>query len=71
MPANLTLRYLKVEREYRAAQTPDEELNCLQVMLREIPKHKGNRQASGRLEVEDREAPQGIAAEQLETRRDM
>lgn len=41
MPANLTAQYLKAEAEYRRASTPDEELQCLQVMLRELPKHKG------------------------------
>ncbi|MBN1908404.1 MAG: 50S ribosome-binding GTPase [Pirellulales bacterium] len=41
MPANLTAQYLKAEEEYRRAATPDEELRCLQVMLQEIPKHKG------------------------------
>jgi uncharacterized protein len=41
MPANLTQQYLKAEEEYRRAQTLEEELQCLQVMLKEIPKHKG------------------------------
>ncbi len=41
MPANLTAMYLKAERDFRRASTPDEELQCLQVMLRELPKHKG------------------------------
>jgi len=41
MPANLTQQYLKAEAEYRRATTIDEELACLQVMLKEIPKHKG------------------------------
>lgn len=41
MPANLTQQYLKAEQAYRSAATPDEELQCLQVMLRELPKHKG------------------------------
>lgn len=41
MPANLTQQYLKAEAAYRESQTQQEELNCLQVMLREIPKHKG------------------------------
>lgn len=41
MPANLTLTYLKAERAYRAAQAPEDELACLQAMLRELPKHKG------------------------------
>jgi ribosome-interacting GTPase 1 len=41
MPANLTPQYHKAEEAYRRAQTPEEELRCLQDMLREIPKHKG------------------------------
>ena len=41
MPANLTPQYLKAEEEYRRASTPEEELRCLQAMLRELPKHKG------------------------------
>ncbi len=41
MPANLTQQYLKAEAAYREAQTSQEELEWLQVMLREIPKHKG------------------------------
>lgn len=41
MPANLTPSYLKAEEEYRRAQSLEEELKCLQVMLQEIPKHKG------------------------------
>ena len=41
MPANLTQQYLKAEEAYRRATTVDEELKCLQVMLQEIPKHKG------------------------------
>ena len=41
MPANLTQQYLKAEEEYRRAATLEEELQCLQVMLQEIPKHKG------------------------------
>jgi ribosome-interacting GTPase 1 len=41
MPANLTAQYLKAEEAYRRAQTAEDELRCLQEMLREIPKHKG------------------------------
>ncbi|MGO8688631.1 MAG: GTPase [Thermoguttaceae bacterium] len=41
MPANLTAQYLKAEEEYRRATTLEEELKGLQVMLQEIPKHKG------------------------------
>ncbi|MCR9291838.1 MAG: 50S ribosome-binding GTPase [bacterium] len=41
MPANLTPQYHRAEAAYRAAESPQEELDCLQLMLREIPKHKG------------------------------
>lgn len=41
MPANLTPQYHKAENEYRQASTPEEDLRCLEIMLREIPKHKG------------------------------
>lgn len=41
MPANLTLRYQLAEKAYRNAQTLKEEFECLQVMLVELPKHKG------------------------------
>lgn len=41
MPANLTQQYRKAEQSYRQASTPQEELECLQVMLVELPKHKG------------------------------
>lgn len=41
MPANLTPQYHRAEAAYRQATTPQEELECLQLMLRELPKHKG------------------------------
>ncbi|MDO4575819.1 MAG: 50S ribosome-binding GTPase [Planctomycetia bacterium] len=41
MPANLTPIYLKAEAAYRQAQTLEEELRCMQIMLQEMPKHKG------------------------------
>ncbi|MDR1494129.1 MAG: 50S ribosome-binding GTPase [Planctomycetaceae bacterium] len=41
MPANLTQQYHKAEDQYRKASTPEDELKWLQVMLAEIPKHKG------------------------------
>ncbi len=41
MPANLTQQYLKAERAYREASTPQDVLACLQTMLIELPKHKG------------------------------
>ncbi len=41
MAANLTLQYHRAEKAYRSATTPKEELDCLQTMLVELPKHKG------------------------------
>ena len=41
MPANLTAQYHKAEAEYRRAVTAEEQLQWLQEMLREMPKHKG------------------------------
>ena len=41
MPANLTQQYHKAEQAYRQANSPQEELDCLQIMLVELPKHKG------------------------------
>lgn len=40
MAANLTPQYHKAEEAYRRATTPEEELEWLQVMFREMPKHK-------------------------------
>jgi ribosome-interacting GTPase 1 len=41
VPANLTPQYHRAEAAFRQAETPQEELDCLQLMLRELPKHKG------------------------------
>jgi len=41
MPANLTQDYKAAEERYRGARTTPEKLECLQEMLRLIPKHKG------------------------------
>ncbi len=41
MPANLTPQYHAAELQYRAARTPEEKLDALLIMFREMPKHKG------------------------------
>jgi len=41
VPANLTPEYLKAEKWFRQASTPDEKILALEEMLRTIPKHKG------------------------------
>ncbi len=42
MAANLTPQFLKAQEEYRRAQTTEEEIRCLEIMLKEIPKHKAS-----------------------------
>ena len=51
MPANLTPKYRKAEAAYRQADSPQTELECLQWMLREIPKHKGTDRLQGDLKA--------------------
>src|SRR5439155_51461 len=58
MPANLTPQYKKAEEEYRRAQAPDEELRCLELMLREIPKHKGTDKLQAELKAKISKARQ-------------
>jgi ribosome-interacting GTPase 1 len=41
VPANLSPEYKKAEAAFRAARDPKERLDCLNEMLRTIPKHKG------------------------------
>lgn len=42
MAANLTPQYLKAEEQYRRASDPTEELHWLEIMYRELPKHKAS-----------------------------
>lgn len=51
MPANLTPQYRRAEAAYREADSPQAELECLQWMLREIPKHKGTDKLQGDLKA--------------------
>ncbi len=64
MPANLTQQYLKAEEEYRRAATLEEELSCLQVMLSEIPKHKGTDHLQAELKTKISKIKKEIQAEQ-------
>lgn len=60
MPANLTHQYLKAEQAYRRAATLDDELTCLQEMLREVPKHKGTDRLQADLKQKIRRAKQDV-----------
>jgi uncharacterized protein len=63
MPANLTPTYLKAEEEYRRATTAEEELECLQKMLQEIPKHKGTDHLQADLKSKVAKLKKELAAE--------
>ena len=69
MPANLTQQYLKAEEEYRRAGTPEEELKCLQVMLSEIPKHKGTDHLQASLKSKISKLKKEIVAEKKSGKR--
>jgi len=49
MAANLTPQYLKAEEEYRRAASVEDEVKWLEVMLREIPKHKASEKMQAEL----------------------
>lgn len=49
MPTNLPPVYFEVEKRYRAAQSADEKISCLEEMLSVIPKHKGTDKLRGDL----------------------
>ncbi|MDR2346051.1 MAG: 50S ribosome-binding GTPase [Planctomycetaceae bacterium] len=52
MPANLTQQYKKAEDNYRRAETPEDELRWLQIMLAEMPKHKGTDHLQAKLKTQ-------------------
>src|SRR4029079_5380920 len=58
MPANLPPQYKRAEEHAARAQTPDEELRCLELMLREIPKHKGTDKLQAELKAKISKAKQ-------------
>ena len=69
MPANLTQQYLKAEEEYRRAATPEDELKCLQMMLSEIPKHKGTDHLQASLKTKISKVKKDIVAEKKSGKR--
>lgn len=63
MAANLTPQYLKAEEEYRRAATAEDELTWLQVMLKEMPKHKASEKLQSDLKQKISKARQEAEAE--------
>jgi uncharacterized protein len=49
MPANLTPTYIKAEVRHKEAKTPEEKIETLEVMIAELPKHKGTDKLFGEL----------------------
>ena len=56
MPANLTPQYQRAEEEYRRAQSAAERVDCLERMLKLIPKHKGTEKLQADLKSRLKEA---------------
>jgi ribosome-interacting GTPase 1 len=63
MAANLTPQYLKAEEEYRRAQTTADELRWLEVMFREMPKHKSSEKLQADLKQKISRAKKDLEAE--------
>ena len=63
MAANLTPQYLKAEEEYRRATTTEDELTWLQVMFKEMPKHKASEHLQADLKSKIAKLKKDVAAE--------
>ena len=63
MATNLTPQYHKAEEQYRRAATTEEELKWLEVMLREMPKHKASEKLQSELKQKISKAKQELEAE--------
>jgi ribosome-interacting GTPase 1 len=63
MATNLTPQYHKAEEQYRRAQTTEEELKWLEVMLREMPKHKASEKLQSELKQKISKAKKELEAE--------
>jgi len=66
VPANLSPEYIKAEREYRAATTPEEKLMWSERMLQVIPKHKGTDKLQADLKHRISKLKQGLEQKTLE-----
>ena len=60
MPANLTPQYHKAEEQYKAAQTPEEKLECLRQMWALLPKHKGTDKLQAELKAKLSQAKEEV-----------
>jgi ribosome-interacting GTPase 1 len=63
MATNLTPQYLKVQEGYRRAQTPQEQVECLEKMLELVPKHKASEKLQADLKTRLKEAREELHVE--------
>ena len=63
MATNLTPQYHRAEEQYRRAATTEEELKWLEVMLREMPKHKASEKLQSELKQKISRAKKDAEAE--------
>jgi ribosome-interacting GTPase 1 len=63
MATNLTPQYHKAEEQYRRAATAEDELKWLEVMLREMPKHKASEKLQSDLKQKISQAKKDLEAE--------
>ncbi|MBX3444091.1 MAG: TGS domain-containing protein [Planctomyces sp.] len=63
MPANLTPQYQKAEEEFRRAQSAQERVDSLELMLQLIPKHKGTEKLQADLKTRLKETREEAQAE--------
>lgn len=63
MAANLTIKYYLAEEAYRRAQSNEERLQRLEVMLQVIPKHKGTDHLQAAIRARVKEARAEVQAE--------
>ena len=69
MPANLTPQYQKAEEAYRRAQSAQEQVDCLEEMLKLIPKHKGTEKLQADLKSRLKDAKAELQTEKKAPKR--
>jgi ribosome-interacting GTPase 1 len=69
MATNVTPQYHKAEEEYRRAATTEDELRWLEVMLREVPKHKASEKLQSDLKQKISHAKKELEAERRSPRK--
>jgi hypothetical protein len=69
MAVNATPQYRKAEEQYRRAQTAAEQIQCLELMLKLLPKHKSSEKVQADLKTRLKEARAEVAKEKAAPRK--